>query len=89
MEEQDIKRTVRYWLDGALYDLDTAKSLLEAKRYPHSLFFGHLVLEKLLKAVFVNKHGQHAPLTHSLVLLAEKSGIEIPEEELGRLAEFT
>jgi hypothetical protein len=44
------------------------------------LFIGHLVLEKLLKAIFVSKHQQHAIFTHDLLRLAKKAEIELNEE---------
>ncbi len=51
--EFDIDRTVKYWLSGARYDIKTAVTLLMGKRYPYALFFGHLALEKVLKALVV------------------------------------
>lgn len=47
----DIGKTVKYWLDGANYDMGVAKAMFEAKKYPYALFMGHLALEKLLKAI--------------------------------------
>jgi HEPN domain-containing protein len=85
----EVEKTIKYWLDGAAYDLETARSLLETKRFPYALFFGHLSLEKLLKALVVKATQQHAPYTHSLTLLASKTNLEIPESILDQLAEFT
>ena len=84
----DLGKTIEYWLDSAAYDLDTGKSLLDAKRFPHALFFAHLALEKVLKAMVVKASEEHAPYTHSLTLLASKAKIEIPESILDRLAEY-
>ncbi len=84
----DLSKTIQYWLDSAEYDLDTGKSLLEAKRFPYALFFAHLALEKALKALVVKNTREHAPFTHSLPLLASRAGIEIPESMLDRLAEY-
>lgn len=53
-----------------------------------TLFFGHLALEKILKAIFVKKHSAHAPITHSLPNLVEKTGIEIDQEKIEKLAGF-
>jgi HEPN domain-containing protein len=85
----EIDKTINYWLDGAAYDLETGRSLLESKRFPYALFFGHLSLEKVLKALVVKATRQHAPYTHSLTLLASKTNLEIPESVLDQLAEFT
>jgi HEPN domain-containing protein len=68
--------------------METGKTLLRSKKYPYALFFGHLAIEKLLKALVVKHTASHAPHTHSLVMLASKSGLEIPEDILDQLAEF-
>ena len=85
----EIGKTIKYWLDSAAYDLDTGRSLLESKRFPYALFFGHLALEKILKALVVKATKQHAPYTHSLTSLASKTHFKIPESILDQLAEYT
>jgi predicted nucleotidyltransferase len=76
--EFDVEKTIAYWLEGADYDLGVAEAMFRAKKYPYALFMGHLALEKLLKALVVKNTGQHAPLTHSLPILAERSGVPMP-----------
>jgi len=88
-ETFDISRTTRYWADGAAYDLATGRSLLEAKRFPYALFFGHPSLEKTLKALVVKATWAHAPHAHSLTLLASKTNVKMPEAIFDRLAEYT
>lgn len=88
MEIEQVEKTINYWLTSADYDFDVSKSLFEKKKYHYSLFFGHLALEKILKAIFVKKKSSHAPITHSLPYLVEKSGLEIDNEKLEKLAEF-
>ena len=85
----DVEKTIHYWLESAEYDLETGRSLISIGRFPYALFFGHLALEKLLKALVVEKTKEHAPFTHSLTFLAEKTGLEISEQLMDRLAEFT
>lgn len=87
-KEFDFKKTISYWLDGAEYDLSVADAMFKTKIYPYALFMGHLSLEKLLKALVVKKTKSHAPFTHSLPYLAEKSGLKIPESILIKLREF-
>jgi HEPN domain-containing protein len=84
----DAGKTIVYWIESAAYDLETGKTLLRSKRYPYALFFGHLAIEKLLKALVVKNTGDHAPYSHSLVMLARKSGFEMPDEIYDQLAEF-
>jgi HEPN domain-containing protein len=91
MMEQTFDRgkTVNYWLECAAYDLETGKTLLEAGRFPYALFFGHLALEKALKALVVKESSEHAPFTHSLMILAKKANIELTEDMIDKLAEYT
>lgn len=88
MSEFDIEKTISYWLKSARYDLSVANALFRTKKYPYSLFIGHLALEKLLKALVVKNTKKHAPFSHSLPYLAEKSNIKFPERILIKLREF-
>ncbi|MBU4269029.1 MAG: HEPN domain-containing protein [Acidobacteria bacterium] len=88
MDAEQVKKAIEYWQDSAEYDLDVADVLLEKGKYHYSLFFGHLSLEKILKAIFVKFTSEHAPITHSLPLLAQKSGLNIDPLHLEKLAEF-
>jgi len=62
--------------------------MFKSKKYPYALFMGHFALEKLLKALVVKKTKAHAPFSHSLPYLAEKSKVKIPERMLIKLREF-
>lgn len=69
---------IKYWLDSAEHDLETLDVLYETGKYDWSLFIGHLVLEKLLKAIFVkNNDNKIPPKLHNLVRLAEESHLMI------------
>ncbi|MBU0574488.1 MAG: HEPN domain-containing protein [Candidatus Margulisbacteria bacterium] len=78
-------QTVEYWLKCAEEDFKVMKHLYEKGDYHYSLFLGHLMLEKALKAVFVKKKNEHAPFTHSLIFLAEKSGLKLSEQQTSLL----
>lgn len=84
----NIDKTINYWLESAEYDFETGKSLLESKRFPYALFFAHLAIEKILKAIVVKNTKEHAPYTHSLVLLAKTTNINIKDQMLDQLAEY-
>lgn len=47
-----------------------------AKKYTWALFLGHLVIEKLLKALFVKLKGEMPPFIHNLLRLAEKCDLK-------------
>ena len=73
---------INYWLESAKHDLDTAESLFKSEKYDWCLFIGHLVLEKVLKAIFVdNNENKIPPKTHKLTKLAMLSSLELTEEQ--------
>jgi HEPN domain-containing protein len=73
---------ITYWIDSAEHDLETSNTLFESGKYDWSLFIGHLVLEKLLKAAFVkNNENKIPPKVHNLVRLAELSLIKLDENK--------
>lgn len=55
--------------------------LFRIKRYSDSLFYGHIVLEKILKALVVKKTKEIAPRAHDLNALAEAAGLKISKED--------
>lgn len=77
-----------YWFDSADYDLQTARAMLETKRYLYVGFMCHQTIEKALKGIVVSrKPEEDLPYIHSLVRLANLSGIsgEMSEEQLSLL----
>jgi HEPN domain-containing protein len=84
----DIDKTVSYWVESAKYDLRVAEAMYRVKKYPYTLFMGHLALEKLLKGLVVKQTKTHAPFSHSLPYLAKSSRITIPESIQVSLSEF-
>lgn len=72
---------VTYWIEMSDYDFDTAKAMLETKRYLYVAFMCHQTIEKILKAYW-SKVLEEPPLKiHSLSRLAEKSGLDIDMSE--------
>lgn len=74
-------KLVKYWIESSDEDFDTMIAIFEAKRYSWSLFVGHLMIEKLLKAYFVKAKNELPPFIHHLLRLAEKSEINLNEEK--------
>jgi HEPN domain-containing protein len=77
-----IEEHIDYWIGSAENDLATAKSNFETKHYDWCLFIGHLVLEKVLKALFVKKlNNLTPPKIHNLLRLAELSNLDLTFEQ--------
>ena len=80
---------VNYWIDTAQKDWAAVESLFDSKNYLHSLFFAHLVLEKLAKAHWVkNSQENIPPKVHNVVWLLEQSNIDFGEDNMKFLEMF-
>ncbi len=78
----DIEKTYNHWINTSDKDSTTMIHLYNTKDYHWSLFIGHIVLERLLKASIVKWTSEHAPFTHDLTKLAKLSGLAFSEEQL-------
>jgi len=85
----DKKEKMNYWLESAKDDWEVAKHLFEKADYSYSLFFGHLTIEKILKAIYVERLNENPPYTHRLTDLAEKVSLQLSEEQLELLETIT
>lgn len=65
-----VDSLISYWTTAATYDYRTMTVLFRNKQYAYSLFFGHLLLEKILKACYVAEKQSSSPFTHSLLGIA-------------------
>ncbi len=72
-----------HWIESSNEAYETMKILYDAKKYTWSLFFGHLVIEKILKGIYAreNKENPIAPKTHDLIYLARKLNININDKQ--------
>ena len=66
---------MNYWIKSSDNDYDVMLDLKEKKRNTYCLFFGQLLIEKLLKAYYakINKNAPYAPKTHELAYLANRN----------------
>ncbi|MHB1688986.1 MAG: HEPN domain-containing protein [Ignavibacteriaceae bacterium] len=88
-EQFDKDKTIRYWLDSADDDYETMSVLYNNKRYTWSLFIGHLMIEKLLKAYYVQVKEEFPPFIHNLLRLAEMTNLSVSEEKKVKLVTIT
>ena len=80
---------VKYWIRSADQDWKVANHLFEKGDYSYALFFGHLTVEKILKAIFTDKKDKTPPFSHNLVYLSEKADLELNDENLELLEEIS
>jgi HEPN domain-containing protein len=87
-----VKQQTELWLRRAAADLDVAQMSFERGHFELCLFHCQQTLEKLLKAILIERSATNmARRTHDLVLLAELLNIRLPEESflfLRQLAEL-
>lgn len=70
---------IKYWIDSSDLDFRAMKNLYLTEDYVWSLFLGHLVIEKLLKALAVKNNFHTIPKIHDLNKLAKAAGLEVEE----------
>ncbi|MBW8330950.1 MAG: HEPN domain-containing protein [Prolixibacteraceae bacterium] len=85
----DIEKIFNHWITTSDKDYTTMIHLYEVKDYHWSLFIGHIVIERLLKAKIVKTTGDHAPFTHDLRRLAKLSKIDFQSIQFGWLDTIT
>lgn len=73
---------IKYWQEIAQHDFESAKSMFDIARYDWCLFVGHLAIEKILKAIFVEKtDNKMPPKIHNLVRLSELCKINLNDSQ--------
>ena len=85
----DTEKVKDYWIVESEYDLKVAWDNFNAGNYSYALFFGHLTVEKVLKAIYVDRKKENAPFIHDLLRLAETSGIHLDQNQRNKFFEIT
>lgn len=85
----DTQKLIKYWIESSDDDYDIMLDMYNAKRYSWSLFIGHLMIEKLLKALYVNNKLGYPPYIHNLLRLAEKADIKLDSDKKEQLVTIT
>lgn len=89
LSKTDQAEVVEYWAKEAEEALEVAGHLIEKRDYSYALFFGHLAIEKILKALHVAKLKNHAVPGHNLLRLAKAAGLELDKEKSDVLVTIT
>jgi len=77
----NIQKLKDYWTTSSDNDFSTMVDMFSTMHYNWSLFLGHLVIEKLLKAYYVQATENFPPLIHDLRRLGELAGLEFDENK--------
>ena len=85
----DKEKIVSHWIESSEKDFKTMDDLFSSQNYHWSLFIGHLVIEKLLKALYVKTLNSYPPMIHDLRRIYEKSNLEIDNEYILKLDTIT
>ena len=73
---------IKFWLDQADDDCEAVYTLFNGKKYLQSLFFAHLVIEKICKGLWI-QHNQSniPPKTHNLNFLMSQTQLKLSDKQ--------
>jgi HEPN domain-containing protein len=78
MTKQDY---INFWIEQAEDDWTAVDSLYKGKNYLQSLFFAHLVIEKLCKSIWIKYNEENVPpRTHNLIQLLSSTPIDLSDD---------
>ena len=75
------EEALHFWIESSDNDFKAMVHLFDKGDYSWSLFIGHLVMEKLLKAIYVQQVDITPPFTHDLVRISDKAGISLTVDQ--------
>jgi HEPN domain-containing protein len=81
-QDQKIDELINYWVSNSQEKLKTLKQLYSAKRYADALYYGHMIMEMILKALAVQTIGKPVARTHNLKFLVELAGLDLEAKEV-------
>ena len=77
----NVAKQIDYWFITSENDIETATILITSKKYTEGMFFCHLSIEKIIKALIVKKTENIPVRSHDLFYLIGIAEIEITEEQ--------
>ncbi len=80
---------LQQWVAKPVYDLETARAMLDSGRYFYVVFCCQQAIEKALKALIIQNTETLPPRIHNLPRLAEAAGVVPEPGELDFIAELS
>jgi HEPN domain-containing protein len=77
----NIAKQIEYWCNMAGNDIETASILVTSGKFIEGMFYCHLCIEKIIKALVVKQLENIPPKSHDLFYLADLAKIEITEAQ--------
>ncbi len=85
-----MKAETREWVEIAESDTRAARVVLEEGLFQQTVFYCQQSSEKLLKAIWTERHGAGMhPRTHNLVKLAKRLRLDIPPQWRNLVVDLT
>lgn len=86
-----MEKEISYWIEHAVYDLETAEAMLNSGRHLYVTFMCQQAIEKLLKAIIIKIKSIVPPFSHNLRRLTEIAGIDndMTDQQLNFLDDLT
>jgi HEPN domain-containing protein len=85
-----MKPETEQWVEVAASDLEVVRITLDDDFYQQAVFFCQQALQKLLKAIWTERHGVGThPRVHNLVKLASGLGLDVPQQWRDLLVDLT
>ena len=74
---------MKHWIESSDDDYDVMITLYKGEKYAWCLFVGHLVIEKLVKAIYSKRNSEnpHAPKIHNIITIADKCNLELDDKK--------
>lgn len=73
---------IEFWIEQANDDWNAVNTLFNGKNYLQSLFFSHLVIEKLCKSLWIKHNIENVPpRTHNLITLLNATPVKLSDEQ--------
>ena len=77
------KEIIEHWITMAGRDWQSVLALQQAGQFVHALFFSHLVIEKIVKAHWIQDNEENnPPKTHDLEYLYNQTNLKISDEQV-------
>ena len=77
------------WAERGWYDMDTARAMLESRRFFYVPFCCQQAVEKMIKGVIAKVTGQTPPRIHNLMELAKRAGLAPDADQALLMRELT